>query len=100
MIDPSDIAAVAVEALLGGHRGRVYELTGPEPMSVPEQAAVLGEIRGSAVEIVDVDPTAVDPAWRSGVMWARAGNSARVTDDVSRVLGRPAVSFEHWAKGA
>ncbi|WP_309113367.1 NAD(P)H-binding protein [Saccharothrix sp.] len=99
VIDPADIAAVAVEALVGGHAGRVYELTGPVAMSVPEQAAVLGEVRGAAVEVVEVDPAVVDPAWRSGVMWARAGHGARVTDDVSRVLGRPAVGFEQWARG-
>ncbi|GAA0257981.1 butenolide phosphate reductase ScbC [Saccharothrix mutabilis subsp. mutabilis] len=94
VIDPADIAAVAVEALLGGHDGRTYELTGPEALSVPEQAAILGRR-----EVVDVDPADIDPAWRSGVLWARAGHGARLTDDVARVLGRPATRFEQWALG-
>ncbi|MEJ2857485.1 MULTISPECIES: NAD(P)H-binding protein [unclassified Saccharothrix] len=97
VIDPADIAAVAVEALLGDHRGEVLTLTGPEALSVPEQAAILREVR--PVEVVDVDPSAVDPSWRSGVLWARAGHNAVVTDTVERVLGRPATPFKQWALG-
>lgn len=94
VIDPADIAAVAVEALVDDHRGRVYTLTGPEALSVPEQAAILREVR--PVEVVDVDPSVVDPSWRSGVLWSRAGHSALVTDTVERVLGRPATPFKQW----
>ncbi|CCH29770.1 NAD(P)H-binding protein [Actinosynnema sp. NPDC047251] len=99
VIDPRDVAAVAVEALTtSAHHGRLYTLTGPAALSVPEQVAILGAARGRPVEVVDVDPAAFDPAWRNGVLWSRSGRNAVVTDDVSRVLGRPAGSFERWAR--
>ncbi|MEU4804845.1 NAD(P)H-binding protein [Actinosynnema sp. NPDC023587] len=99
VIDPRDVAAVAVAALTSSaHHGQLYTLTGPAALSVPEQVAILGEARGRAVAVVDVDPAAFDPAWRSGVLWSRSGRNAVVTDDVARVLGRPATSFAQWAR--
>ncbi|MBB5959479.1 uncharacterized protein YbjT (DUF2867 family) [Saccharothrix tamanrassetensis] len=98
VIDPRDIAAVAAEALTTSvHRGQLYTLTGPGALSIPEQAAILGEVRGRPVDVVDAEPATVDPTWRGSVLWARAGHTARVTDDVTRVLGRPATDFARWA---
>ncbi|MBW4717053.1 NAD(P)H-binding protein [Saccharothrix obliqua] len=99
VIDPRDVAAVAVAALTtDDHDGQVYDLTGPEVLSVPEQAAVLGEVRGRPVPVVDADPDAVDARWRAGLRWALAGRNAVVTDHVSRALGRPPTTFRQWAE--
>jgi len=52
--DVDDIAAVAVEALTGdGHEGRVYEVTGPQSLTLAEVATMLSEIsgRGGSLEI-------------------------------------------------
>ncbi|MGW0950008.1 hypothetical protein ACWD4O_46860 [Streptomyces sp. NPDC002623] len=34
----------------------------------------------------------------TGIGWARADGAAYVTDHVPRVLGRPAGTFEQWAR--
>ncbi|MEH0425038.1 hypothetical protein QBB34_01540 [Streptomyces stelliscabiei] len=34
----------------------------------------------------------------TGIGWARAGGAAYVTDHMPRVLGRPAGTFEQWAR--
>ncbi|MCL9758752.1 hypothetical protein [Frankia sp. AiPa1] len=111
VIDPRDVAAVAVEALTSSaHAGQTYTLTGPDPLAVPDQAARLQQLLGSPVTTVDVpldvardemlaagmDSSAVD-AIITGSRWARAGRSAVLTDDVARLLKRPATSFEAWA---
>ncbi|MGW5771877.1 hypothetical protein ACWEVY_22380 [Streptomyces longwoodensis] len=57
VIDPRDVAEVAARALLdAGHGGRTYTLTGPEAISVPEQAAVLADVLGRPVTARDLSP--------------------------------------------
>ncbi|MFW6723573.1 SDR family oxidoreductase [Streptomyces sp. MAR4 CNY-716] len=44
-VDPYDVGEVVADTLLGdGHEGRVYELSGPEPLLPGEQVAVLGDV--------------------------------------------------------
>ncbi|MFD0207439.1 MULTISPECIES: NAD(P)H-binding protein [Saccharothrix] len=110
VIDPRDVAAVAAEALTTpGHAGRTYTLTGPELLSVPDQAAILESVLNRPVTTVDLpldiareqmlqhgtDPSAVDAAI-TGMAWARAGHNAILTQDVPRILGRPAATFATW----
>ena len=112
VVDPRDVAAVAVEALLSGdHEGRTYTLTGPELLSVPDQAAQLAAELGREVRVVDVplevgreqmlaagmDVSVVDVAIR-GAALLRTGGAATLTADVERVLGRPAGTFRAWAR--
>jgi uncharacterized protein YbjT (DUF2867 family) len=112
VIDPADVAAVAVQALTQPqHHGHTYTLTGPELLSVPEQAAQLSEVLGRTVPTLDVEPAELarqlaeygeDPAsieaMVRGVGFARAGRNAVLTGDVGRVLGRPAGTFANWAR--
>ncbi|MEU5538356.1 SDR family oxidoreductase [Streptomyces sp. NPDC020362] len=113
VIDPRDIAEVAVSALLDGrHAGRTYTLTGPEAISAPEQAAVLASVLGRPVGTRDLsrDETRefLRSAWGfdevraegvlTGVAYVRDGRNALVTHDVPEVLGRPARSFREWAE--
>ncbi|HEY0693092.1 MAG TPA: NAD(P)H-binding protein [Kribbella sp.] len=112
VVDPRDVAAVAVEALLTDeHDGAAHTLTGPELLSVPDQVAVLAEELGRPIETVDVPPDAVRQQMLStglepsvidvavhGYQLVRAGGNAVVTDDVHRILGHPARNFRIWAR--
>jgi uncharacterized protein YbjT (DUF2867 family) len=111
VVDPRDIAAVAVLALTRpGHDGRAYTLTGPELLDVPAQARILADVLTRPVPTTDVPAPAaragllragLDPAAVAEVLagsaWARAGHNAVLTGDVERLLGRPATSFRTWA---
>ena len=112
IVDPRDVAAVAVEALLSPvHAGQTYTLTGPQLLSVPDQASRLERILGRQVRTIDEPIEAARRRMRSagmhesfvdlaltGSAWVRAGHNAIVTDDVPRILGRPATSFEAWVE--
>ena len=91
IVDPADVAAVAAEVLASpgpDHTGRVHTLTGPELLSVPDQAAILAEALGRPVELVDTPPAVAGERMRAdgmdpaaveqivtGSSWARAGNA-------------------------
>ena len=102
-IDARDIAAVAGRALLDGdHAGQVYELTGPEALSLPRIAELLSRATGHPVvhrEISIEDAVAGTEGFErdlTAVTFARvqAGSFAVVTDTVQRVTGRPARTLE------
>ncbi|MBB4911109.1 NAD(P)H-binding protein [Actinophytocola algeriensis] len=109
VVDPRDVAAVAVEALLdSAHDGRRYDVTGPELLTFNDQAAILERVLGRPVKTVDVDlrgqlasfgmpPEAIEQV-SVGAAWASAGGTEYVTEHVSRILGRPASTFEQWAR--
>ncbi|GGN58920.1 NAD(P)-dependent oxidoreductase [Actinoplanes lobatus] len=112
VIDPRDIAAVAVAALTDpAHAGKTYTLTGPELLSLPDQANQLAEAIGRPVVTVDVPPAsapqqllasgmppAAVEATVIGTAWARAGHNRILTDDVATVLARPPAAFRDWAR--
>ncbi|WP_163512656.1 NAD(P)H-binding protein [Fodinicola acaciae] len=108
VIDPRDIAEVAVRALrTEAYDGMALTLTGPEAISVPDMVAVLSEELGRQIPIVDVlDPR--EPMLAAGVpadvvevavrgyQLVRAGGNEALSEDVPRVLGRPARTFREW----
>lgn len=113
VIDPRDIAEVAVRALLdAGHAGRTYTLTGPEAITVPGQAAVLAEVLGRPVPTRDLSPEEtrdfLRTAWGmegaqvdgvlTGLAFVRSGGNAVVTEDVREVLGRSGRTYREWAE--
>ncbi|WP_419586991.1 SDR family oxidoreductase [Streptomyces sp. Qhu-G9] len=112
VIDPRDVAEVAVEALLSArHAGHTYTLTGPGMISVPDQAAVLADVLGRPVGTVDLTPDqarakmtewGMAAAYVEGVMagsaYVRAGGNAVVTGAVRQVLGRPPRTYRTWAQ--
>jgi (4-alkanoyl-5-oxo-2,5-dihydrofuran-3-yl)methyl phosphate reductase len=110
-IDPADIAAVAARVLAeDDHHGRVYELTGPELISVEEQVDQLGRALGRSLRLVDVPamaarrrmidaglPTVLADAVLA--MHAAAGNGAdgAIRSTVAQLTGQPARRFADWA---
>jgi uncharacterized protein YbjT (DUF2867 family) len=112
VIDPRDIAAVAVEALLtDDHDGEVYTLTGPELLSLPDQVAQIGEVLGRLLPVDEGQPDQLRDSLRAqgmpedfveavakGYEFVRNGGNAIVTGDVERALGRPPGTFKAWAQ--
>ncbi len=110
-IDPADIAAVAVKALTSpGHESKIYTLTGPESANAAGYAAKLATVLGKPVSFVDAPPEwlkqgMVDFGFPEDQVTAALQVMASVkanewdvqSADVTAVLGRPAVTFEHWA---
>ncbi|MEV0740769.1 SDR family oxidoreductase [Streptomyces sp. NPDC050549] len=112
VVDPRDVAEVAVAALLDAcHSGRTYTLTGPEVLSVPDQAAVLAEVLGRPVEVRDLSSaeareyllglgysdTFIDASEISREFVRNGGNEV-VTGEVREVLGRPPRTYREWAQ--
>jgi len=111
LIAPSDIAAVAVKALTDPDLpGEVFELTGSESLSAPEQVSILADALGKPIRCVDVPmETAVQGLIRTGIppqMAAavaqsleaiRDGRSATIKDTVERVTGNKPKTFKTWA---
>lgn len=115
IVDPRDVAASAAAVLMsaaaGDHDRRLYTLTGPELLSVPEQVAVLSDVLGRPIDVVDqtlaearsallasgMDPAGVATAV-AGMGWVRDGRNAIVTGDVADLAGRPPGRFADWAR--
>ena len=107
VVDPRDVAEVAVAALLDdAHDGVTHTLTGPALLSVPAQVSHLADVLGRPLQTVDVPPEALldsglEPSVAQmavrGQRLVRDGGNALVTDHVARVLGRPARTFRTWA---
>ncbi|MEV4179021.1 NAD(P)H-binding protein [Nonomuraea sp. NPDC049709] len=111
VIDPRDVAAVSAECLLSDvGAGQTITLTGPELLSLSDQAACLARVLGRQIATVDVPPDLARVRMQSvgmdtlaietviaGATWAREGGNARITEEVKRILGRPPGTFENWA---
>lgn len=86
VVDSADIAAIAAGCLTqDGHNQRVYELTGPEPLSPTDQVAILSQVLGRDLRHTEADP---------------ASTLAQITPtgDITANTGRPARSFTDWAQ--
>lgn len=107
-VDPADIAEVAAVALREpGHDGKVYELTGPAPVSPRQQTAALADALGEAVRFVELTRAEArermlafmpEPVVESTLDMLGAPSAAlrRVSPDVGQVLGRSARTFADW----
>ena len=112
LIDPYDIAAVALAALTqSGHEGKAYDLTGPVAMTSAEQIQILAKAAGKDWSFVDVPPEAARAEMLKNGMPAiivdgllqyfaaiKSGQAGTVSPDVEKALGHPGRTFETWAK--
>ncbi|GAB3746703.1 SDR family oxidoreductase [Nocardiopsis nanhaiensis] len=110
LVHERDVAEVAVRALVDdGHAGRTYVVTGPEVISQVDQVRVLGEETGQAAvwEEQPLDEARAELAAQVGEdfadqiieHWSSGPNVPEpVSEDVPRVLGRPALTFREWAR--
>jgi uncharacterized protein YbjT (DUF2867 family) len=112
VVDPADIAAVAAACLTqDGHNQRVYELTGPEPLSPADQVAILSQVLGRDLRYAEADLAGTLAQWVSYGMPKENAHAvielfrstvepynSEPTDDITAVIGRPARSFTDWAQ--
>lgn len=109
-VHEGDIAAVAVEALLGdGHHGKSYSLTGPEVLTRKEAVQAVAEGIGKDIRFVELTEEEARRQWREQgydeesieffVQMAMNPPEAGYTvlPTVERVLGRPARTLAEWA---
>lgn len=117
-VSREDCAAVAAAVLAGsGHEGRVYDVTGPEPLGAAELAALYGELGDSPVEAVPLGDEELvstlvggggdDDHLRYGAELVasfgraiREGFFAACTDSVATLTGRPPTTLRSVLEGA
>lgn len=110
-IDADDIADVIAAALSEpGHRGEVYEVTGPRLMTLADVAEDLSSATGRDIRFQEIPHEVfVDAVKESGapdeVVWLMDylfstvldGRNAYITNGVERALKRPARDFRDYA---
>jgi uncharacterized protein YbjT (DUF2867 family) len=110
LIDPADIAAVAVEMLRSEDGdNEIHALTGPQPLTLPEQVAILSSVLGEEISYVDAPPETVGEAMKQAGMDAdfvagmltALGNTdpergGVALPTVERITGRPPTTFADW----
>lgn len=112
MVDARDVAAVAAQIACSPapHAGQTYWLSGPEPISNYDVAAVPSDLLGRTITYCEITfEENRDAMIRAGVpapiaeMNAQAfsltaeGDAEWVTKDVPALLGRPGRTFEQFA---
>ena len=111
MIDARDVVESAVKVLTeDGHEGKTYELTGPASISFHEVAAGLSKALGKEVTYVDVPleagveamvgmgfPQWVADGYGELLVNFSQGGGDRTTNNVERLTGHPARSYEQFA---
>ncbi|MFI6502371.1 NAD(P)H-binding protein [Nonomuraea typhae] len=111
LIDERDVAAVAAHALLADDLlYRRIHLTGPQALTHAEMVEIIGRVVGRTLSYAEVPPEAAAQGWIARGMpepfvTALMARYARdldrpplVTDEVARILGRPAHGFASWAE--
>ena len=111
-VAPRDVAAVAYNVLTqSGHGGKIYELTGPELLTVDDIAKIIGNSLSKPVKYINV------PLFAAGLQMLlsgldlklirafmqlaselRSGKGAILTETVQSVTGHPAQTFEAWCR--
>jgi uncharacterized protein YbjT (DUF2867 family) len=112
LVDIRDISAVAAKVFTSsGHEGKTYVVTGPEALTFQQVAEKLSSVLGRKIDYADVPLSAAAdgmrqsgmPEWNVRVVsellgYFASGAAATVTDTIPRLLGRPAISFEQFAR--
>lgn len=111
-VAPYDVAAVAYNVLTqDGHSGNIYELTGPELLTINDMATIIGKSLGKPVKYISV------PLFAAGLQMLlfgldlkliraflqlaselRSGRGAILTEIVPSLTGHPAQTFDEWCR--
>ncbi|MEU4213348.1 NAD(P)H-binding protein [Streptomyces sp. NPDC026206] len=112
-VHEDDLAAVAARALLdrgGDLLGKAPYVTGPQAVTVAGQVAGIGRAIGRGIRFETVSPEAAAEALSAtgfpkeaaaqliDYFGASVGTDPLITDEVGRITGRPARTFEEWAR--
>jgi uncharacterized protein YbjT (DUF2867 family) len=111
-VDADDVAAVACAALIRSeHEGQIYELTGPQALTIAEMVATLSQALDKPLRYVNVPASLAGFAMRRQGLPAyvvkglletlgalRRNEYAYTTDAVERVTGQPPRRFEAWCR--
>ncbi|MCW3841608.1 NAD(P)H-binding protein [Micromonospora yasonensis] len=108
-VDPRDIAAVAVRALLERRVGEAPVLTGPQSLTQIERVRIIAEAIGRPLRFEEVPPdqyreqmlhhgmlASVIDQLIAGLA-ARDGTVADISPVVEEIAGRPAFTYAQWA---
>ncbi len=112
VIDNRDIGNVVATVLTSdGHEGKTYPLTGPEALSMAEQAGKLSAVLGKEVKYVNVPqdkakadmmamgmPDWMADGWVAIAMMISTGAGNMVTPMVKEVTGEEPRSFDQFAR--
>ncbi len=111
-VDIRDINAVAAKVFTSsGHEGMTYVITGPEALTFHQAAEKLSSVLGRNIQYADGPLSAAADGMRQSGMpewniravtellgYFASGAAATVADTIPRLLGRPSISFEQFAK--
>jgi len=110
-VAPQDIAAVAVQALTALDAAEIYEVTGGELLTLPEQVSILSRATGRPINVVEITaeqaeegllkagfPSFVAKAVAHSYEDIRKGKVAFVRDTVQSAKGAAPVKYEAWVE--
>lgn len=81
-VDARDVASVACKVLTeSGHEGKIYELTGPEALTIGEMVETLAKVIGKPIKYTDV------PVFAAGLSLIRFGLPLYVIKGLMHTLG-------------
>jgi uncharacterized protein YbjT (DUF2867 family) len=111
IVDARDVAAVAVELLLGGWRDEVCDVTGPQALSNDEIAATIAAVTGRPVgvtrlstgQLADAYHRSGQPEWLAGELAStealrESGALEPVSGAAEELLGRPPATFGEFVR--
>ncbi len=113
-LDLDDLAEAAASILTdGGHDSQTYELTGPQALSFRDVVATVSRFTGKRIDFTEINsdqyreeliaqgyPAEAADALNALFVALRSDSTAEPTDDVRRILGREATTFESYADRA
>jgi uncharacterized protein YbjT (DUF2867 family) len=111
-VAPRDVAVVAYHVLTqSGHCSKIYELTGPELLTIGDMATIIGNLLGKPVKYIGVPLFAASlqmllfgldlkliRAFMQLASELRSDRGAILTETVQAITGHPAQTFEAWCR--
>ncbi|MEV0584325.1 NmrA family NAD(P)-binding protein [Nonomuraea sp. NPDC050310] len=111
VVHEGDVGAVSARVLAdGGHGGRAYPLTGPEPLTPRQRLATIAEVVGRDLAFDELTEEQAKQRWREAghaeelveILAAWQGDppaeARTVSPFVAQLTGREPRSFEQWVR--